>query len=113
MIDKHLIQAKQWYEDKKEGTDFRGMFKGGVAEKFQDELDDEMEQIKLINMIKEQEIIKHGKSTEGIKKGLSQKFGSFMKKNSIDENQDSDDSLNSPRQRKLNPKNANFMAGLK
>ena len=47
------------------------MFKGGVAEKFQDELDDEMEQVKLINMIKEKEIEKNGgKSMDVIKQGL-------------------------------------------
>ena len=42
---------------------------------------------------------------------MSKKFGSFMKKNSVDEGQDSDvDSINSPR--KTVPKNAKFIAGL-
>ena len=84
------------------------MFKGEVAEKFQDELDDEMEQKKLINMIQEQEILKNGGKMDNIKKSLGKQFGSFMKKNQAEDDDSDVDSINSPRK----PKTANFMQGL-
>mmetsp|Transcript_31151 Transcript_31151/g.47640 ORF Transcript_31151/g.47640 Transcript_31151/m.47640 type:complete len:139 (+) Transcript_31151:522-938(+) len=64
MTDKHLYRVRNWFEFQVDGTDFRNKQRGSNAEALENELREEMEEIRLITKIHEREA-----QLSGTKKG--------------------------------------------